>query len=227
MKPLNDLFANFLLEAEFTPNPFQEGDIVRLKNGQKPMEVVKIKTGYIRTRYLGRPAYTDYSGREYDNGWRECTAFVLVARDGVVVEHYPGEKKEKTEMAKLYEVTVGETVVFGTLLAQNSQGRLVLEIKGTNEVRDFDPKDVTEVVPYTVAIRVGVDVSGAKTVGASHYKCKPGALAVGDVVLFSNGAFGRVTQIDTKKADGQSLKNARKLVTEAIDLLPEMPGEGE
>lgn len=226
MKSLGDMFANCLLEAEFTPNPFREGDIVRLKNGQKPLEVIKTKTGYIRTRYLGRPAYTDYSGREYDNGWRECTAFVLVARDGVVVEYYPGEKKEKTEMAKLYEIKDGVATVFGTLLAQNSKGRLVLEIKGTGEVRDFDPADVTEVVPYTVAVSISPDGVGRERT-VVHYKCQAGALAVGDIIVFATGKFGRVTQIDTKKADGQSLKNARKMLTEVIGSLPEMPGEEE
>jgi hypothetical protein len=54
--------------------------------------------------------------------------------------HYVKPEKEK-EMNDLYQ-TKTEPKEYGTLLAKNSAGRLVLEIRGTTIVKDFAPDEV-------------------------------------------------------------------------------------
>lgn len=186
---------------------FKVGDLVRLAGGKKPQVVVKVAREKINVRYLG-------SNPNYDN-WKMARHFVPFEQE---------QETENTEMAKLYEVIEDGKTLFGIMLAQNSKGRLVLEMKGSGEVRDFDPKEVSEVVPHTVEITIHVPTKGATS---AHFKCTPDSLKVGDFVVFANGGIGRVTKTDTKSPTGQSLKNARRLVTEAIGELPAAPGDEE
>lgn len=110
-------------------------------------------------------------------------------------------------MAKLYETNDGK---FGTELAKNSQGQLVLELKGSGEVKAYDLKNLKEVVPYTVCVNFP---SGP---GQIHVETLEGKLAKGDCVLMAHHV-GVVTEVDTKcRTPHQSKTALKKLVTEDL-----------
>lgn len=110
----------------------------------------------------------------------------------------------------LYETKDGK---FGILLTKNSQGKFVLEMKGSSEVLAFDPEDLTEVTPYTVEIHFHFD-SGGK----HHMEVPEGKLEKGDIVYHGSN-IGWVVALDTKcrrPADLGSGKQLRKVVTELV-----------
>lgn len=110
-------------------------------------------------------------------------------------------------MNDLYQ-TKTEPKEYGTLLAKNSAGRLVLEIRGTTIVKDFAPDEVEIVRPYTV------ELCNLSTGNLMHYISVPGALAQCDLVVASN-QLHRVTRIDTKSKSACVLIG-RKLLSEEI-----------
>lgn len=65
------------------------------------------------------------------------------------------ENKGKTMADKtLYEIKIDDkTTVFGHKLAVNSQGKWVIEMKGSGQVIAVDKDSVSKVVPYTIAIK--------------------------------------------------------------------------
>lgn len=188
---------------------FAVGDKVRLRGGRKPLRVVDVRNDerigvlnkqYIRAVYLNsHPFYADNAS------WR-------IAEDFVHYESTEGAER-KEEMSKLYEVQIDGETHFGTLLARNSQGWPVLEVKGIGRVSAFDPSTVKEVVPYTVEIVSGA--TGSKAAGL-HYIVKPGALAVGECVVFGDGSVGRVRRVDTRHPNGATARDMRKIVTEPV-----------
>lgn len=102
------------------------------------------------------------------------------------------EKKEVKE--ELYEINDG---LFGTRygikLAENSQGKWVMEIKGTGAVEAVDPTKVSKVVPYTIAIRF------APKGQTYHYLAKAGDYQIGDFYIvegYQGGNFQLATVVD-------------------------------
>jgi hypothetical protein len=185
---------------------FEVGDLVRLRTGKKPLQVVRVGRSrggdvVVQAVYLSSMVHTNPS--DYACRPRPEADFI----------HF--NETENDDMAKLYEIKNADgSVAFGTLLAQNSLGQLVLEIKGTGEVGAYAPDRVQEVVPYTVQVRI-LDAE-ARRGPSPHYLTTPGTLVKGDFLLMSDGTFGRVVAVDTKNRDAQSLKNARKVVTEPV-----------
>jgi len=120
--------------------------------------------------------------------------------------------KGTENMTKLYQTTKESTPRFGTLLAFNSAGQAVLEMKGSGEVLTFEPKDIEVVRPYTVDVRFAGDTMNYS------YLSKPGAVKVGDVVLMDSGAkMVFVKAIDTKSDKATKVLRGRRLVTEDVD----------
>jgi len=103
--------------------------------------------------------------------------------------------EEEVEMTKtkLFQVVGEET--YGTQIATNSEGKIVLEIKGTNEVKAYDKKLLEEVMPYTVGIKFGSSQT-------YHFEVDKGSVEVGDIIIRMDspyeGSFGQVVSIDTK-----------------------------
>lgn len=117
--------------------------------------------------------------------------------------------KENT-MPKLYQ-TNEETPRFGTLLATNSAGKLVLEMKGSSEVLTFDKKDVEEVKPYTVGVRF--ELNGTEY----HYLSRKGDVEKGDLLLIpGSSSFAIVTSVDTKSDKATKELTGRKVATTVI-----------
>lgn len=196
------------------PVPFAVGDFVRLLKGQAPQEVTEVRPGWIKARYLSAREYTTAWGTTYRSEWRRVTDYIRFE-----------ENKETEEMttksveckARLYQTKEGER--FGTLLATNSAGKLVLEMKGTGNVETFDPSDVEVVRPYTVEL---VRIGGR----AVNLRVPKDLLKVGDLVLETSGGYGLavVRRLDTKQEGCAAAKGLRRIDTE---LLPIVKGEVE
>lgn len=118
------------------------------------------------------------------------------------------QEKETDMTGKLYQTKDGKR--FGTFLARNSAGKLVLELKDkAGGVEAFAPEEVEVVTPYTI----GVHSDG----GPAHYETPAGSVKVGDLLILGDSGvnFAVVTELDTKK-DGAKPLNARRILTEAV-----------
>lgn len=168
---------------------FRKGDVVRLRTGKTPMVVDKVTDRpagcqVIRARYFSTPVeYGAMSPRKSED-------FVLISR--------PEGQEKKAMTSKLYQVkNTGEgPAQFGTYLATNSSGQLVLEMRGEGgRVSAFAPDDVEEVRPHTVGIRI----SGQPVM---HYEMPVGAVGKGDLLAIRIGGDLRLASVigtDTKK----------------------------
>jgi hypothetical protein len=127
----------------------------------------------------------------------------------------PWESDETTnakenDMAKLFQ-TKEETPRFGTMLATNSAGKYVLEMKGSGDVLTFEKSEVEEVKPYTVGVRF--ELNGIEY----HYLSRKGDVEKGDVLFVSgSGSYAFVTSVDTKSDKATKELTGRKVLTAVI-----------
>jgi hypothetical protein len=122
----------------------------------------------------------------------------------------PTTTEGNTTMTKLYQ-TKEATPRFGLLLATNSAGLFVLEMKGTNEVLTFAKGDVEEVKPYTVRVKFIDALSNDK---GYDFISRKGDVEVGDLLMlkgYSNMA--RVEAVDTKSDRATKDLVGRKVAT--------------
>ncbi|MES0134467.1 hypothetical protein NKJ88_05790 [Mesorhizobium sp. M0016] len=113
-------------------------------------------------------------------------------------------------MSKLYQ-TIADPNRFGSFLAYNSAGQIVLEMKGAGaNVQAFNQDEVEEVRPYTVAA-----VSGGSP---RHYITKKGSVDKGDVVLTPTGTLLYIIRLDTKSPKVEGTLKGRKLLSESVAL---------
>lgn len=208
--------------------PFKSGDRVRLKTGKSAIQVLEVdyftcdcpannpprikkwkrprKGWYIRFAYVSSLNYG--TENTYDRSWREADDFVFLD---------PPDQEEVTiDMTNiLYETKDGK---FGTKCGENSEGKWILEIKGAGgEVKAFDPKELTEVVPYSVElIRLNVE-QGVKP-ERRHYRAKKDSVKVGDVLMqITTSALWKVNKIDTKSRTLHDSNNGFvRLMTEPV-----------
>lgn len=106
-------------------------------------------------------------------------------------------KLEGSNMSKLYEWkdALGQQK-FGTKLAVNSEGKWVMEVKGTSEVVSVDKSQVEEVIPHTIDIKF---INGPNT--TYSYLSPKGKYQVGELYLLSNQrgeSIVTVVKVDTK-----------------------------
>lgn len=100
--------------------------------------------------------------------------------------------------AILYKV-IGKDV-YGTQIATDSEGRIVLEIRGGDQpVAAYFQAELEEVVPYTLCVQFPVR--------AVSFRSAKGEFLEGDVLLVTNSAnemvMGRVTKINTKDRNAE------------------------
>jgi hypothetical protein len=114
-------------------------------------------------------------------------------------------------MNTLYKVI--ETEEYGTFLTKDSQGKLVLELKGSNKVASFSSDELEEVIPYTIDIRFKTDG------GIYTFTSEKGTLELDDLVVYE-GPYGRdiaqVTGVDTKNKKSNKPFKGWKLQTQRI-----------
>lgn len=174
---------------------FQKGDIVKLRNGTALQEVVGVKAHTISTNYLD----THHVQQN-----RAAADFERISRVSRKSKSKP--KKEDTEMTKALYKTPDDK--YGTMIAKDSKGHFVLELKGGGGVQSFKPEDLEEVVPFTVQVNW---MSNSNT----HIEVPEGELVVGDIVV-AGFNLGRVTALDTKNRSPQSCKDLRKVGTTKV-----------
>lgn len=209
------------------------GDIVRRVRGHTPMVVLAatstrqtVRVAYCSLYHEGRslrdiaykPDVMELVSSEFKlvtslsefakcNNWRKRMTpeymDQLMRQVGMTDDNQEGTE----EMAKLYQ-TNEATPRFGTLLATNSAGLYVLEMKGTGEVLTFGKKDVEEVKPYTVRVQF---VSGS---GDYDFLSRKGDVEVGELLLIKGyDDMARVKAIDTKSDKARVELVGRKVVT--------------
>lgn len=147
-------------------------DLYRLDTGASPF---RLRDGF---------------GNTFEVEYLRSGMITRVAKDRIVP--YENEEGAKDMTKVLYQLA--DTEMYCYRIATDSQGRAVIEIKGTNEIRAVDPKDLVEVLPYSV----GIQFAGGSTV--YHYWATPGELAVGDMLIGGNdgASIALVKEIDTK-----------------------------
>jgi hypothetical protein len=207
---------------------FFPGDIVRRSGGWTPMRVVRATSYDVELVYCPGNLSTPevYSNDEIKKvtdpvkefarspGWEsrltEQDKIALSRQRHVTAESLPWQyqnKAKETTMTKLYQ-TKEATPRFGTLLATNSAGLLVMEMKGTGEVLTFAKNDVEEVKPYTVRIKF----QDSHT--EYEYLSRKGDVEKGDMVILNgNGHIAKVVAVDTKSDKATKDLVGRKVMT--------------
>jgi hypothetical protein len=124
--------------------------------------------------------------------------------------HEETTNAKENDMAKLFQ-TKEETPRFGTMLATNSAGKYVLEMKGSGDVLTFEKSEVEEVKPYTVGVQF--ELNGIEY----HYLSRKGDVEKGDVLFISgSSSFAFVTSVDTKSDKATKELTGRKVLTAVI-----------
>ena len=134
--------------------------------------------------------------------------------DEIDADDLAEDQMETIMTTQLYQ-TNEETARFGTFLTKDSQGRIVLEMKGSAGVEAFDPKTVEEVMPYTVAMTQTTDHNSSRV----HVEMPKGQVSKGDILLSAqDGNLYTVVQTDTKSKRAMDVTKFkfRKLVTTAL-----------
>jgi hypothetical protein len=176
---------------------FVVGDLVRKRYGTKTIVVREL---YSNVLY----GYYKHSGTS--TGRLNPGDLVKVENTDNVEEKGYGKMK-----GKLFQTKDG---AFGIGLAVNSQGKYVLEMKGTGDLVAYDKNEVELVMPFTY----NVQFNGVGTEYA--YLGREGVVKVGDLLLKTDTkgfSIGRVTAVNTKSERATKHFDGAKIVTEALD----------
>lgn len=145
----------------------------------------------------------------------------LDLEDGMWVEVDEAEVEAKlkgSNMTKLYEWkdAFGQQK-FGTKLATNSEGKWVMEVKGTSEVVSVDKYEVEEVIPHTIDIKFFNGSSDRKY----SYLAPKGKYNIGEVFVLENQngvSFVTIVGVDTKSSSAhKEFTPTSQLVTKPVD----------
>jgi hypothetical protein len=169
---------------------FQIDDIVTLKSSSGKQKVTKVSASgdYISTKYCKS---------RYGNKCRRASDF----------KHFkPTPEKEEimTTITKIFKILGTEK--YGTYLTGDSHGRIVLEIRGSDEVKAFQKSEIEEVVPYTIQVS-----------NSRHYSTAIGVVKLGDWLLLGD-SFEKVTRVNSGCKNAAPLpENTVRVMTEALN----------
>lgn len=166
----------------------------------------------VELRYLDECGFPSFAPIEAVN--KTMSSTIIVIREAgdatplVKILRAAGSTTEgNITMSKLFQ-TKEATPRFGTLLATNSAGLYVMEMKGTGEVLTFAKTEVEEVKPYTVRIRFSNSNS------EYDYLSRKGDVDKGDVIIVSGSVdFAQVVAVDTKSDRATKDLVGRKMMT--------------
>jgi len=186
---------------------FTIDDIVRLKSGHAPQTILYINTskGLLRCRYLSDTGSHD--GYAYEEDWRRADDYIHHEN---YTEHNLSNAKQgespimtdKSQTPELYQTNETKPR-FGTFLAKNSMGQMVLEIKGTGEVVAFNEDQIEVVMPYTVNLQP-VD----KNAPSIHVTAVKGQVKKDDILIqLDTGILWMVTVLDSKSRTAKPNKS--------------------
>jgi hypothetical protein len=123
------------------------------------------------------------------------------------------DMKKEIEMTKLYEFDDLGIKKYGTKIAVNSEGKWVLEVKGTGEVLAKDKDELTEVIPYSILVQPHYSKNKV------HMMAEKGKYQVGELYVSDNSegfAIYKVCKTDTKTHCNETFKPTCKLLTEGF-----------
>jgi hypothetical protein len=179
---------------------FKRGDIVRLCRGTKPLKVEEcISSDYYNLRYL------------HSNNWREYEPHYNI----VMYEEQLEQNEKEENMKQLYEISGVGGTTFGTKLAVNSEGKWVMEEKGTGSVVVADPSAVKKVMPYTIGVKFGGE-------GQEYsYLAEKGKYEKGQTFLVTSNAgnyqIAVVHRVDTESEKAtKNFSPIARILTEAV-----------
>ena len=214
---LNRIIVALQKGKPMTDPPFKTGDEVRLNTGKSKIVVLEVdyyddgdkmphyakqRWGSPGRKYAPKPGWyirftyasTFHYREEHSRKWREAEDFVYF--------HNQPEKEEPIMTKPSLYQTVAEPVRYGTFLIKNSQGQMVLEMKGEGgTVESFAEKDIEVVTPHTVELtRIGITHEEKRgATNSCHIVAKKGQVSKDEVLLEMNtGIIWRVTVVDSK-----------------------------
>lgn len=116
-------------------------------------------------------------------------------------------------MKKLY-VTKEEPPRYGHILATNSAGKFVMELRGSEDVITIEKDMVEAVMPYTVDVKfIGSPNNGT----LYSFFSKAGDLAVGDIVFMPEyNQFTYVQKVNSRSEKATVWINGIRLVPGAV-----------
>lgn len=174
-----------------TSNPFAVGDIVRLKTGTSPQRVIAVGRVNITAKY------TSPGGHHYPPTTRHHDKFI----------HF-----EEPQMSQptLFKTPDNQ---YGTLLARDSAGNMVLELKGSvPKVQAYTPDQLEEVRPYTILVQAVGDARSE-----FHMEADKGSVEEGDLVFLpKHNTLIKIVKLDTKSKSARCRLKGIKLVGEPI-----------
>lgn len=145
--------------------------------------------------------------QKYDSGVYKSTVKYTKEFEIVSMNQEENESMEN----QLYQLKDQE--VYGFVIATNSQGKSVFEVKGTGEVKAVDKDQLVEVMPYTVGVKFLAKAESQ----VYHFFGKEGELSEGDVIAMEGYSLAIVHKVDTKSKSatkwikGTVLQAAKKI----------------
>jgi len=192
----------------------KKGSMVRLTTGETPILVTaKYRRGGL-TRVDGVYAYGmhQFFGRViddfllWDGQWSDVHPDDFGESAGSDLIRNPNEKEE----IMLFQTNEKEPR-YGVKLATNSEGQVVLEMRGeSGKVEAFAADKISEVVPYTYKVQNVHSGSNQVFVGSV------GLVSNGDILLDEDGAMYRVLDIDTKDRQAKRVFKGSKVMTQPL-----------
>lgn len=212
---------------------FKKGDIVKLKNGNSPQKVYDVRFGVdgrmlLMTIYLSSERYYESNHQSASSKWRHADRFEHYHHQPKAEELFPPQYQKETTMTQnpdLYQLK-DAPARFGTVMTtssgtpvRNSQGHLILEMKGEGGKVEAFPEDKLELVtPYTIQL-TRLSTSGEKENNAAiNVIGEPGQVQKDDVLLeLNSGTLWRVTELDSKCRSARENKSKWiKIATEMV-----------
>jgi hypothetical protein len=124
------------------------------------------------------------------------------------------ENKEEENMTKLYKANVAGTEQYVTLIGRDGAD-YVVKVSDTEKL--VAVKEITEVMPDTIAIKYNSSFGGVPSKEYSFIVDDLSKFTVGDLLIIEGSTdLATVVRIDNKNATAQKKLVARRVMTEAI-----------
>lgn len=181
-------------------NTFKVGDIVQLRSGSSPQRVLEVKGFCIRCEYL--------SSRK-QLGFRSANDYILYPQE--TLTNYTQETYKMKD--KLYKTLTDNR--FGTILAIDTDGKLVLKMQDTGNFEAFAESELKRVMPYTFDVEFLTGNTNRDN--RYSYRGREGQVKVGDILLLNDSrSLARVIAINTESEAATTTFNGVKLLTENL-----------
>lgn len=176
---------------------FSIGDkVVKAYGGKKPLTVCKISPAGSRSYVYAKYDHSGQSVHGYDSEFKP----------------YEGNTENMTKDA-LYKIQTSDgREAYGVHIGTDSQGRYIMEEKGSGSLHVVTKDMIEEVLPFTFSVRM----NGRE----QHFQGEAGKVKKGEILLYTAGgvdnfAFAVVKNVDTKNKGAKVWEGVR-VITEAL-----------